>query len=179
MPKEKSKAKPAAGVIVRLRKRAKREDLQVIWRGLHRFNRRVVGDLPSAHFMVEARSPRGKLLGGLQGMIYYEWLYIAYFWLSDGIRRGGLGGRMIEAAERHAARRGCRGVWLDTFSWQARPFYEKRGYRLFGSLPDYPSGHTRWFMMKWLSPVTSAGRRRRPAPPTKSRRAAATRQARS
>jgi GNAT superfamily N-acetyltransferase len=170
MPKRKSAATPL-GVTVRLRKRAVRKDLQVVWRGLHRFNRRVVGDLPSAHFLVEARSPRGKLLGGLQGMVYYEWLFIAYFWLSHDIRRGGLGKRMIDAAERHAEDLGCHGVWLDTFSWQARPFYEKQGYRLFGSLPDYPTGHARYFMTKRLTPATTAGRRRRPAPPRKTRRA--------
>jgi GNAT superfamily N-acetyltransferase len=111
------------------------------------------------------------LLGGLQGMVYYEWLFIAYFWLSDDVRRGGLGKRMIAAAERHAEELGCHGVWLDTFSWQARPFYEKQGYRLFGSLPDYPTGYARYFMTKRLTPAETPSRHRRPASPTSTRRA--------
>jgi hypothetical protein len=47
-------------------------------------------------------------------------------------------------------RRGCVGVWLDTFSFQARGFYEKLGYRVFGEVADYPPGHTRHFLKKSL-----------------------------
>ena len=39
---------------------------------------------------------------------------------------------------------------MDTFSFQARPFYEKLGYRVFGQLPDYPRGQTRYFLAKAL-----------------------------
>ena len=45
-----------------------------------------------------------------------------------------------------ALRRGCRAAYLDTFSYQARPFYEKLGYEVFGTLDDYPLGHQRFFM---------------------------------
>ena len=39
--------------------------------------------------------------------------------------------------------RDCRGAWLDTFSFQARGFYERLGYRLFG-------GHHRIILTKTL-----------------------------
>jgi GNAT superfamily N-acetyltransferase len=169
------KAEPAAPppVSIRIQRKASRRDLQVIWRGLRRFNQRAVGHTPYAHFLVEARSPRGALRGGLQGVVYYQWLFIANFWLAEKVRRGGVGSQLIAEAERHAASLGCHGVWLDTFAWQARPFYEKQGYRVFGSLPDYPAGHSRFFMMKRLEPAAAAatGRRPRPAKPTKTRRA--------
>ena len=42
------------------------------------------------------------------------------------------------------------GIWLDTFSFQARRFYEKLGYVVFGELPDYPAGHSRYFLQKRL-----------------------------
>ncbi|MCW5747189.1 MAG: GNAT family N-acetyltransferase [Alphaproteobacteria bacterium] len=164
---------PAAppDVKIRVRRRPARKDFQVIWRGLNRFNQRVVGKLPYAHFLVEVRSPRGRLLGGLQGIAYYQWLFVANLWLDDKIRRSGVGSRLLAEAERHAERLGCHGVWLDTFAWQARPFYEKHGYQVFGRLPDYPTGHARWFLMKRLAAAQATGRRRRPATPTKSRRA--------
>jgi GNAT superfamily N-acetyltransferase len=169
-------------VTIRLQRKAVRADLQVVWKGLRNFNRQVVGSHPHAEFLVEARSPRGTLLGGLQGVVYYQWLFVANFFLSPRIRRGGTGARMLAEAERHAASLGCHGVWLDTFAWQARPFYEKQGYRLFGTLPDYPAGHDRYFMMKMLvpeapQPKKAAGRRPPPATPTKTRRAPAARRA--
>ncbi len=179
-PKTKTAAAPPA-VSIRLQRKAARKDLQVVWRGLRQFNRRVVGDHPNAHFLVEARSPRGKLIGGLQGVVYYQWLFVANFFLSERIRGGGTGTKLIAEAERHARSLGCHGVWLDTFGWQARPFYEKQGYRVFGSLPDYPAGHARYFMMKMLAPDApkgAKGPRPRPAARTKTRRAGAGRQAR-
>jgi GNAT superfamily N-acetyltransferase len=171
MRKPKTAGTAVPPVSIRVQRKAARKDLQVVWRGLRQFNRRVVGDHPNAHFLVEARSPRGKLLGGLQGVVYYQWLFVANFFLSERLRGGGIGTKLIAEAERHARELGCHGVWLDTFGWQARPFYEKQGYRVFGSLPDYPTGHARWFMMKPLAPAGSKakGRRRPPATRRKTR----------
>jgi hypothetical protein len=38
----------------------------------------------------------------------------------------------------------------ETLSFQARPFYEKLGYKLFGELVDYPKGHTTYCLVKKL-----------------------------
>jgi hypothetical protein len=51
---------------------------------------------------------------------------------------------------RLALEAGCHHAWVDTFSFQARHLYEKLGYRLFGALPDYPRGQTRYFLAKDL-----------------------------
>ena len=59
-------------------------------------------------------------------------------------------------AEAEAVVRGCHGAWLDTFDFQARGFYEKLGYTCFAELPEYPIGHSRFFMKKPL--VTPAAR---------------------
>jgi len=45
------------------------------------------------------------------------------------------------------------GAWkaqLDTFSFQAKYFYLKQGYEIFGTLKDFPKGHERYFMFKDL-----------------------------
>jgi hypothetical protein len=31
-----------------------------------------------------------------------------------------------------------------------RPFYERRGYEVFGTLDDYPKGHKKFFLKKKL-----------------------------
>jgi hypothetical protein len=43
---------------------------------------------------------------------------------------------------------------LDTFSFQARGFYEKLGYCVFGTLDDYPPGHSRFYLTKRLAGST-------------------------
>lgn len=43
----------------------------------------------------------------------------------------------MKRAELYAVERGCTNAFLDTFSFQARPFYEKLGYRVFGILENH------------------------------------------
>jgi GNAT superfamily N-acetyltransferase len=89
-------------------------------------------------------------MGGLLGEIWGGWLYISVLWVAEPARGRGHASRLLEAAEAYARRRGCIGIGLDTFSFQARPLYERHGYVVFGTQADYPPGHTRYFMEKRL-----------------------------
>nr|WP_246325807.1 GNAT family N-acetyltransferase [Actinomycetospora corticicola] len=90
------------------------------------------------------------LVGGIAGYTHFSWLFVQQLWV-DGSRRGtGLGSALLRAAEDEARRRECRGVWLDTYSFQARPFYEAHGYEVFGEIADYPPGHAKYFLKKAL-----------------------------
>lgn len=35
----------------------------------------------------------------------------------------------MDAAESFAHKKGCKGMYVDTFSFQAQPFYEKSGFK--------------------------------------------------
>ena len=107
----------------------------------------VPGFVPLAIFM---RDESGEMVAGISGTTDWNWLHIALFWISEPLRRGGHGARLIGAIENEARSRGCTHAHLDTFSWQARPFYERHGYELFATLDDYPAGHKRFFMRKAL-----------------------------
>ena len=47
---------------------------------------------------------------------------------------------MIDA-EAYARTRGATGATLETYSFQARPFYERLGYEVVGMLEGHPLGH--------------------------------------
>jgi GNAT superfamily N-acetyltransferase len=96
------------------------------------------------------RSERGEILGGLLAVIWGGWLRVGTLWVSEFARRQGHGSRLLEAAEAYARERRCHGVCLDTFSFQARPFYERHGYTVFATQEDNPSGHARHFLEKRL-----------------------------
>jgi GNAT superfamily N-acetyltransferase len=104
------------------------------------------------------RSERGEVLGGLLGGIWGGWLQINILWVAEAFRGVGWGGRLLAGAEDYARERGCTGVSLDTFSFQARPFYEHHGYTVFGALADCPPGHQRLFLQKRLGPSDGGGR---------------------
>jgi GNAT superfamily N-acetyltransferase len=90
------------------------------------------------------------LIGGLNGVTSFGWLYIATLWLDESHRHRGIGKQLLQAAENEALRRGCRHACLTSFTFQAKPFYEKRGYTVFGHLDDYPAGEKMFFMQKAL-----------------------------
>ena len=91
-----------------------------------------------------------KVVGGLWGRTSFQWLFIELLFVPDELRSQGLGARMLENAEAEAKRRACRGVWLDTFSTAAAHFHEKKGYKPFGVITDYPLGAARHFLSKLL-----------------------------
>ncbi|HEY1259750.1 MAG TPA: GNAT family N-acetyltransferase [Stellaceae bacterium] len=100
---------------------------------------------PLAVFLRE----EAKIVAGLAGETYCGWLFVKYLWVSEGLRGRGVGRELILRAESCARALGCHSAWLDTFSFQARGFYEKLGYSEFGRL-DYPPGHSRHFLQKRL-----------------------------
>jgi GNAT superfamily N-acetyltransferase len=95
-------------------------------------------------------------VGGLWGGTAWRWLYIELLFVPETLRGAGLGTQLIELAEAEALRRGCHHAWVDTYSFQARGFYERLRYAVFGTLEDYPPGHRRYFLQKRLTPAGGA-----------------------
>lgn len=93
----------------------------------------------------------GEVIGGLFGATGYGYLHVDMLFVPESLRGAGLGRRLMQQAEDEAARRGCRGSYLDTFDFQARGFYERIGYTVFGQIDDMPPGHTRFFLRKPLA----------------------------
>ena len=96
------------------------------------------------------KSPRGEWLGGLLGSLWGGWLHVTYLWIDQAVRGQRWATKMMDYAEAYARERNCHSATLDTHSFQARPFYEKRGYEIFGTLDDYPKGHKKFFLKKKL-----------------------------
>lgn len=118
-----------------------------ILQGLIAYNEFHAGHAGAKEIAVIAR--RGEeIVGGLTGLTHWNWLHIRFLWIDEAHRRGGLGRKLMAAAEQEAARRGCANAHLDTFSFQALPFYERLGYRVHGQIEDYPPGHTRYYLEK-------------------------------
>ncbi|HVZ09912.1 GNAT family N-acetyltransferase [Rhodopila sp.] len=115
----------------------------------HNFARTGVSESHAVNFML--KNARGEILGGLIGHVWGGWLQISLLFVSAAVRGQGQGSRLMDAAEAMAVERGATAATLDTHSFQARGFYEKRGYRVFGQLDDYPPGHSKFFLRKTLA----------------------------
>jgi GNAT superfamily N-acetyltransferase len=121
------------------------------------YNDGVTGRPESAKpFAALLRDEAGAVTGGLWAVTYYDWMHVDLFYLPAHARRGGLGRRMMRAAEREATRRGCTGIWLDTMSFQAPAFYRELGFKVFGGIQRYRDTHTRFWLLK-RAPFADAG----------------------
>jgi GNAT superfamily N-acetyltransferase len=100
---------------------------------------------------VFVQSDDGEILGGALGNTWGQWLYVSDVWVDSAIHGKDYATRLMTAIETYAVGRHCTYSYLDTFSFQARPFYEKLSYKVFGTLQDHPKGHTHYFLKKELS----------------------------
>ena len=133
-----------------------KEDETVVVRGLLAFNEKWLGPSNERPVRFVARDELG-VVGGLLGHTRWSWLYVAKLWVDERGRGQGIGTKLLTAAEELARTRGCTDASLDTFEYQARPFYEKLGYELFGTLDGYPPGYRQFYLRKRLgSPGTSS-----------------------
>ncbi len=94
------------------------------------------------------RDQNQKVIAGLYGATMWSWLSIEGLWVSDALRRQGLGRRLLLSAEEIAIRRECVGAWLGTFDFQAKRFYERQGYTVYATLDDFPPGHSHFHLRK-------------------------------
>ncbi len=122
---------------------------QAILAPLLAYNEAAGGPSGYAPLAVTLRDAEGAIVGGLWGYTTYSYLFVEL--LCMGPARGqGIGTAMMALAEEEARRRGCTGIWLDTFTFQAPGFYQKLGFTEVGRIADHPPGQARIFYAKRL-----------------------------
>ncbi len=129
------------------------DDLRLLSHGLRSYNSQHIGHAATeedVRFAVFARNGSGKIIGGIRAIAFWDWLHIELLWLEEDARGSGAGRQLLFAAEDFAMKHGFFHSRLETTSFQARKFYEKHGYDVFGELRDLPKGFTSYFMKKAL-----------------------------
>lgn len=128
------------------------ETAGLIGDGLDKYNFDIAGPYNEQDMWIVARDDDGRAIGGLKGVSEYSWLFVAWLWICFEHRKQGLGEKLLARAEEQARQRGCIGVYLDSFTFQAPDFYKRLGYEEFGRIEDFPPGHSRVWLKKRLEP---------------------------
>ncbi len=129
------------------------KDLHVISQGLQFHNAKFIGGIAvedELKFSVFAKDVAGTVVGGIRAVAFWNWLNIEVIWVDEKIRGTGVGRKLLNKAEEYAIKNNFFFASLETTSFQAREFYEKQGYEVFGKLADYPKGYTMFYMKKVL-----------------------------
>ncbi len=74
-----------------------------------------------------SRDEQGAISGGLLATRKGLWLFIELLWVREDWRRSGLGSQLVNTMLKEAINRGCQSAFVDTYSFQALPFYQKQG----------------------------------------------------
>lgn len=94
----------------------------------------------------------GEIIAGCLAKMYcWNVIYVDILWIDEAYRKQGLGSKLLEEIERIAVEEDCTLIHLDTFDFQAKDFYIKHGYEVFGVLEDCPKEHCRYYLKKKLS----------------------------
>ncbi len=94
----------------------------------------------------------GQYLGGLSARFALDlkWVFVELLAVAQPGRGKGIGGQLMARMEEEARVRGMRGIWLDTYSFQAPEFYKRLGFSEFGRIDGYPEDGARHFLLKHL-----------------------------
>jgi GNAT superfamily N-acetyltransferase len=103
------------------------------------------------HLSCIARDSANHVLGGAVGRTWGDNAELQQIWLPSAARKHGLGRALLHAFEVAARERGCVLLYLETWSFQARGFYEKCGYTVALEISGYAPGLSKFTMTKRLS----------------------------
>lgn len=128
----------------------KEKDEKIIFQGLLEYNAARIEDKNPRDLGVYLEDADGENIGGLIGKTHGNWLFVKYLWVREDRRGESIGSGLLKQAEDTAKERGCKYVFLDTFSFQAPAFYEKYGYENVFTLEEYPLTGKRYYFSKTL-----------------------------
>lgn len=89
-----------------------------------------------------------KLIGGAIGFVKYNWYFLDLLYIDEAYRGHGIGTSLIKSIEEFAKKENLTGVRIETWDFQARGFYEKKGYTVYGEIKDCPPGTIEYFLKK-------------------------------
>ena len=103
----------------------------------------------------KATDTMGNIAGGCVVNIH-TWgrAVLACLWVDEKHRGQGLGSALIRTAQRAVKEKGCYYLCLGTLDFQARPLYEKHGFKVFTVNKNVPRGHDGWSLCKRLDVET-------------------------
>jgi GNAT superfamily N-acetyltransferase len=132
-------------------------DVEYIRERLLAYNVGHAGEPEKSDVTLFLRDSTGRIAGGLVGHIIWRWLSVDKLWVEESARGSGAGTQLLTMAEEHARAQGCTDCILGTFSFQARPFYEKLGYTICGRIEGFPPSHAMYLLRKSLLAESQSG----------------------
>lgn len=124
-----------------------KEDL-ILKQGLRDFNHSILGESGS-HFRIIA-SDNNEVVGGLIIERCSDAFYIKTLWVNENYRKTGIASKLMEMLIEKALSDKIHKIFTDTYGFQAQVFYEKQGFKVISTVPNYILGHDKIYLKKEL-----------------------------
>lgn len=129
-----------------------RESLRIVDDGIVEYNNSKVPFTQEPTFIPISRiikEDNEEIVAGVNALLYcWNCMYIDVLWVKEGSREKGYGSILLREVEKIAKEKECSLIHLDTFDFQAKDFYLKHGYEIFGVLENCPVDHMRYYLKK-------------------------------
>ncbi|MBU3131004.1 GNAT family N-acetyltransferase [Clostridium gasigenes] len=128
----------------------KEEDISVILNNLIKYNLAHIELREVKPIAIFVNDENDNKIGGISAETHGNWLEVSFLWVDEKLRGQKIGSKLLKDVEVEAIKRGCKYSFLDTFSFQAKDFYVKLGYKEVFTLEDYPLTSKRHYFVKRL-----------------------------
>lgn len=137
-------------VTLEIKEQPTADEFRLIVDGVRVFNREQTGEDRPRQVACVLRDEAGRIVGGVHGNLWGRSMHIDALWVEAPYRGQDHGSKLMQSIEEYAAAHAYPLVYLETASFQALPFYQSLGYRIFGELEGISEGHTLFFLRKDL-----------------------------
>jgi len=128
----------------------KEEDIKIILNNLIQYNLSHIELKEVKPLAIFVNDENSNQIGGISAETHGNWLEISFLWVDEKLRGQKVGSKLLKDIEAESLKRGCKYSFVDTFSFQAKDFYLKSGYKEVFTLEEYPLTSKRHYFVKQL-----------------------------
>jgi len=128
----------------------KEEDIKIILNNLIQYNLSHIELKEVKPLAIFVNDENSNQIGGISAETHGNWLEISFLWVDENLRGEKVGSKLLKDVEAEALKRGCKYSFVNTFSFQAKDFYLKSGYKEVFTLEEYPLTSKRHYFVKQL-----------------------------
>lgn len=132
---------------------SKKNELDWVENQIDLFNRNQISFSGQSEIFLNYAAKQGnEIIAGVNSCFYLEEvLYVNVLFVKEEYRAKEIGSVLLQKVEEEARKRGAKLSHLHTFDFHnAKEFYLKHGYELFGPLENCPTGYTHYYFKKSL-----------------------------
>lgn len=128
----------------------KEADINVLLNNLIQYNLSHIELKDVKPLAIFVNDENSNQIGGISAETHGNWLEISFLWVDENLRGEKVGSKLLKDVEAEALKRGCKYSFVNTFSFQAKDFYLKSGYKEVFTLEEYPLTSKRHYFVKRL-----------------------------